>query len=268
MRPVFTAAIVFFLLFSLFSSPVIASSQQAYQDYLYQLDVYRQTYTDFQVAKNEYEKFKTLTSESTALAKTIAMLNQRDMMLRAYLLLLNEKLNEDRGLTPTEKQLYQTMLTSELTFLKNHTDKIPSIGSIQDASTVSRELESHYVVLYASLRRTIAGIMLGNLAVASRSFDATVASAKAIMFANRGVFSNDKQAILDRWMLQIDAKRNLYQQKINAITTAAAKLSGNSIDDIDRTFLAVSKDAGEAKQYLTEATSYVGELVSAMKYQD
>ena len=69
-------------------------------------------------------------------------------------------------------------------------------------------------------------------------------------------------------MLQIDNKRNLYQQKINAINTANGKLTGNSIDDIDRNFTKILKDAGEAKQYLTEATSYLGELVTTLKYQD
>src|SRR3972149_4862635 len=77
---------------------VFASSQQAYQDYLFQFDIYRQKYSEFTVSKNEYLKSKTLTSQTTALEKTIAMLSFRDLLLRAYLLLLNEKLNEDRGL--------------------------------------------------------------------------------------------------------------------------------------------------------------------------
>ncbi|OHD25944.1 MAG: hypothetical protein A2Y38_05705 [Spirochaetes bacterium GWB1_59_5] len=253
---------------ALLALPVKASSQQAYQDYLYQLDVYRQTHTDFQVAKNEYEKFQSLTSESTALAKTITMLGARDMLLKSYLFLLNEKLNEDRGLSQTEKQLYQTVIGSEVKFLAEHAGRIPSIGSLEDATVVSRELESHYIVLHASLRRTIAGLVLGNLAIQSRQFDSIVASAKALVGANRGAFALDKQAIMDRWMLQIDNKRSLYQQKINAITSANTKLTGNSLDDIDRNFTKILKDAGEAKQYLIEGTSYMGELITALKYQD
>ena len=256
------------MLVLLVALPVKASSQQAYQDYLYQLDVYRQTYTDFAVAKNEYEKFKSLTSQSAALTKTIGMLTQRDVLLRAYLSLLNEKLNEDRGLSQTEKQLYQTVISNEITFLAEHAGRIPSIGSLDDATDVSHELESHYNVLHASMRRIISGVILGTLAIQSKQFDTITTSAKALVAANRGVFTLDKQAIIDRWMLQIDNKRNLYQQKINAINTANGKLTGNSIDDIDRNFTKILKDAGEAKQYLTEATSYLGELVTTLKYQD
>src|SRR3989344_509591 len=150
---------VLLMLVLLVALPVKASSQQAYQDYLYQLDVYRQTYTDFAVAKNEYEKFKSLTSQSAALTKTIGMLTQRDVLLRAYLSLLNEKLNEDRVLSQTEKQLYQTVISNEITFLAEHAGRIPSIGSLDDETDAFHELESHHNVVYGSLRRIISGVI-------------------------------------------------------------------------------------------------------------
>src|SRR3989344_5828917 len=94
-----TALALVVILFLTLAGSVFATSQQAYQDYLYQFDLYRQRETDFRVAKTEYEKFRSLTSETTALEKTKLLLAQRDQLLRAYLLVLNEKLNEDKGLT-------------------------------------------------------------------------------------------------------------------------------------------------------------------------
>lgn len=270
MRNFLRFAFVFLVLLGLpvLLTPVRASSQQAYQDYLYQFDLYRQTNTDFQVAKNEYLKFKSLTSQATALDKTKLMLSQRDELLRAYLFLLNEKLNEDRGLAATEKQLYQSLITNEVTFLNAHKDRMASIGSLEDTVTVSRELESHYMILYASMRQTIIGIIVGTLSVQAQRFDTTNNAAQAVVNSSRGAFTPQKQATMDRWLLQIANKRSLYQQKIESIRTASNQLKGNYQDEIDRTFQTMQKDASEAKQYLIEATSNLGELVNALRYQD
>src|SRR3990167_2153444 len=139
----------------LLSSHISASSQQAHTDYLYQYDVYRQSYNDFKVAKNEYEKFKSLVSQTDALEQTKKMLAQRDVLLRSYLLLLNEKLNENKGLDGSDKTLYQTLIQNEVKFLESHANLIPAIGSIDDTVDVSKQLESHYNILQTSIRQTI-----------------------------------------------------------------------------------------------------------------
>ncbi|MEK7119839.1 MAG: hypothetical protein AAB889_04945 [Patescibacteria group bacterium] len=271
MRNSLRFAFIFLVLLTLpalLALPVKATSQQAYQDYLYQFDLYRQTNTDFQVAKNEYLKFKSLTSQTTTLEKTKTMLSQRDELLRAYLFLLNEKLNEDRGLTATGKQLYQALIANEVTFLNAHKDRMTSIGSIEDTVNSSKELESHYTILYASMRQTIIGIILGNLSVHAQRFDTIGTTAQALVNTNRGAFTPQKQATIDRWLLQIANKRSLYQQKIEAINTTNNQLKSNYQEEIDRSFQAMQKDAGEAKQYLAEATGNLTELMNALRYQD
>ena len=114
-----TALLVLFLLTPfVFALSVRATSSQAYQDYLYQFDLYRQKYNDFQVAKNTYEKFNTLESQSLALSSTKTMLQQRNTLLHAYLLYLYERVGEHGGITPSNKQLYQSLLANELAFLE------------------------------------------------------------------------------------------------------------------------------------------------------
>lgn len=262
-----TALALIVLLFLAFAGHVLATSEQAYQDYLYQFDLYRQRETDFRVAKTEYEKFRSLTSETTALEKTKALLAQRDQLLRAYLLVLNEKLNEDRGLSSSEKTLYQRLIQSEIVFLDGHILLIPSIGSIADAEKISDQLTDHYDILAISIRQTIAGISLGQLAALAREYDAALASAQTIIATNRGVFTPQKQATLDRWVLSITNKRSLYKQKIDGINQASAQMKGD-IQEIDRTFAQIQKDIAEARQYLAEGASFLGELVTALKYQD
>lgn len=261
--PFLPIVFLFFLI-----SQVMASSQQAYQDYLYQFDVYRQKHSEFTVAKNEYLKFKTLTSQTTALEKTIAMLSQRDLLLRAYLLLLNEKLNEDRGLSATDRQTYQSLMNNEIVFLEGHSKLVGSIGSLEDATETSRQLESHYNILQASMRQTIGGITLGNLAVFAKQFDIALADARALVDINRGIFTPQKQATIDRWLLQITNVRSLYQQKIEQITASNRQFRGSNLDVQNRTLSELKKDVGEARQYLVDGSGYIGELVNALRYTD
>jgi len=258
---------VIFVILVVFVSPIRASSEKAYQDYLYQFDLYRQKYSDFTIAKNEYEKFGSLTSQTTALAKTSAMLSQRDQLLRAYLLLLNEKLNEDRGLPDTQKATYWALTGNEISFLDSHSTLVGSIGSLDDATEVSKELESHYTILGASMRQVITGVSLGQLALLARQYDTALADAKALLTANRGAFSPQKQATVDRWILQITNTRSLYQQKIDSINTKNAQLKGSSTETLDDLFGELKRDLGQAKQYLMEGNRFIGELIETLRYQ-
>ena len=245
-----------------------ATSSQAYQDYLYQFEVYRQKYSDFQVAKNEYEKFKSLASQTAALEKTKIMLSQRDQLLRAYLFLLNERLNEDQGLNVPEKQQYQTLIKNEVTFLDGHSALVPSIGSLPDAVKVSEELQSHYNVLSRSMRQTIVAISLGQLSVLSKQYDTALQKAQDIITNRRVVFSPQKQANLDRWLLQIQNKRSLYQQKINAVSSANTTMKPGDVALLDRQFTRLMADLSESKQYMVEGAAFMEELVNSLRYQD
>ncbi len=252
---------------TLFAPHIKASSKQAYQDYLYQYDVYRQTYADFDVAKTEYQKFKSLGSQTDALAKTKAMLIQRDSLLRAYLLVLVEKLNEDRGLSPTERNDYQTILTNEVRFLDKHARLVPEINSLGDADTISRQLGDRYNILATTLRRTIIAISLGQLTFLSGEYDATVLKAKTAVSENRSIWDAGKRSTLDRWLLQISNKRILTQQKIDAIRKVNASLSGD-LSELDRSFTELTLDISEAKQYLFEGTGFLKELLRNLVFPD
>ncbi len=268
MRKVLWVLLILLFVLTSLRNFAYASSDTAYQDYLYQFDLYRQTYTDFQVAKNEYQKFKSLESQTAALDKTRIMLVQRDNLLRAYLLLLNEKLNENRGMGASEKQLYQTLIRNEVTFLQNHAQLVPSLGSLADASSVSQQLESHYIILQKSMRQTIIGISVGNLGDVRRQFDQSVTMAQALINATRGIFTPQKQATMDRWLLQINNKRSLYQQKIDSINSTNASWDTNNLDEMNRKFLGLQQSIASAKQELQEGSSFLGELVNTLRYQD
>lgn len=244
-----------------------ATSQQVHQDYLYQSDRYRQAMTELETAKAEYEQYKSLSSQTAALAKTITLLTQRNRMLRAYLLFLNEKLNENTGLASHDKQSYQALLQNEIGFLEKNTASITAVGSLEEAKDVSRKFESHYDMFSASVRQTIVGISLGRLNALARRYDELTPAMQDLIATYRDQYSPEKQATFDRWMIAITNKRGLFQQKAGEIAQNATEISGDRYD-IDRTFSQILKSLGDARQFLTEETSYLRELIGALRYQD
>lgn len=248
--------------------PTYAASSQAYQDYLYQFDLYRNKYSEFKIAKNEYEKFKSLESQTTALEKTKIMLAQRDELLRAYLFFLNEKLNEDHGLEAREKQLYQTLIRNEATFLDNHRKLVAAIGSLDDAVTVSQAIESHYLTFQTTIRQIIIGVRLGQLTLLANQYDTVLASAKNLVILWRTTFSPQKQATIDRWLLTITNKRSLYQQKIDKVSRTNSGLRSSSLDELDQIMGEQQKNLAEAHQYLIEGTANLRELMNSLRWND
>jgi hypothetical protein len=259
--------IIIFSLFILLSSSthVFADSDQSYKDYLYQADVYRTKYNQFAVAKNEYDKFNTLTSQSTALEKAKSMMVERDIMLKSYLQLLTDKLNENNGISDSDRQLYQEIINNENAFLDKHRQLSDAIASISDASTVSNNLTSHYIVLSTSIEQIIVELQIGNLTVNSRKFDQTLAQIDNFIQNNRMILAVPKQTIIDRWMVSIKNKRNLYQQKIDQISQDNYALKVTTQDELNKKSLDFTRGIGETRTYLLEGTSYINELMNVIK---
>lgn len=247
---------------------VSANSEKAYQDYLFQYDQYRLKLNNFKVARTEYLKFQTLLSETTALDTTRAMMIQRNALLRSYLLLLTEKLNENQGLTPTDKQLYQKLIQNENMFLATHTQRISSIGSTADATEISKQLESHYFILYAGIHQTRISLSLGELMKTDNEYKKNFDALQQLADMNKALVSPEKQSTIDRWLLQINNKQNLYLQKVEQIMTANAQFKGNTQQEMDELLANIQKTMNEAKQYLIEGTSFMQELVTLIHYNE
>lgn len=252
-----------------FVTPVHATSQQAYQDYLYQFDRYRQTYSDFQRAKETYFKYHSLTSQTQAVTASQTMMTQRNLLLRGYLLFLNEKLNDDQGLSETAKQQYQGNLQKELAFLETQNQQIAGLTSIDEATSTSKLLETHYVPLQITIRQIIIGITIGKLSGLARTFDQNLQTAQTLLAANTGVLAPEKVSIINRWLTQIQNTRSLYQQKIDEIETSATTQFATitTLSEVDQKFADINKKFPEAQKLLTQMTGYLGEVVQTLQYQ-
>lgn len=249
-----------------FSYQVRASSNQAYQDYVFQFGQYRSFFNDFRVAVNQYHQFNSLESQQDALDKAKRAIAQRDTVVRTYLLFLNEKLSENPGLASTELGLYRSIITNEIAFLDQHSTLVPSISSIPDAETSSKEFIKQYAALQAAMRQTIVAIELGYLNYFAQEFEKTAIQAQLLIGSNRTNMTPAKQAALDRWLLELSNKRSLYQQKASTIRTASFKLIGDEMEQSQK-FNLIQTDLLQARQYIIEGIGFLNELGNALKYQ-
>ncbi len=251
---------------SLWRTPVQASSPQAYQDFNYQFDQYRQKLSDFQAAYTQYKQFNSLTAQQDALDKVKALLAQRNMVAKTYFLFLNEKLNENPGLGSADTAGYRTAITNQIGLLDQNTVQSQTIGTLADAATVSTAFIKNYNAMQAAYRQTIVGINLGYLQYFGSKFDAAAASAQTLIAASRGDSSPEKQATMDRWMLNLSNQHSLFTEKIVLIQKALPGIKGD-VQEQDRQLATIQKTMLAARQDLIEGASYLGELQDALHYE-
>lgn len=248
-------------------STVKASSATAYQDYLFQFDRYRTTFSTYQVALGEFKKYSSLASEQDALDKAKLLLVQRNLVARTYFLFLTSALSENPSMPATDLTLYQSIITNEIAFLDKESTLAPSLSSLTDVEKTSQEFIKHYPILQSGFRQVIIATQLGYLRYFAKKFDGLAAEAQMIITANKSMLSDTKRSTLDRWILALSNKRSLYQQKVDSVRTGAFQLTGD-IEDQDRKFTVLLQNLSEAKQFLQEGSSFFTEIETALMYDD
>lgn len=257
--------LLFFVVFFAAALPARASSQQAYRDYQYQFDVYRQRLSDYRIAQNQYLQFQSLASQQDTIEKVKLYLAQRNNVAKTYFLFLNEKLTENPGLVQGELPLYRTIITNQIGFLDQNIVLAPSVASFDDAKSVSEKFETNYDIMQSAYRQIIAAIELGYLNYFARRFDTAVGTVQKLIAENRLYAPPEKQATLDRWLLALSNKHNLYRQKANAARSQIPKIAGD-VQQQDRIFGQLQLSINAARQDLVEAGAFLKELETALTY--
>jgi hypothetical protein len=261
----FVSFILLAVSFLIAPHPVLATSQQAYQDYQYQFSVYRQRLSDYQIALNQYKQFKSLASQQDVLEKVKLYIAQRGNVAKTYFLFLNEKITENPGMIASEKQTYRAILTNQIAYLDQHLILAPSIASLDDAEDVSEKFVTNYETMQSAYRQIIAALQLGYLNYFAKQFNDVATHSQALISASKTDASPQKQAILDRWLLALSNKYSLYQQKANTIRATIPKITGD-VQQQERLFQQLQGTVNTARQDLVEAGSYLKELETALTY--
>lgn len=243
-----------------------ASSAQAYTDFQYQFDQYRNRLNEYNQALTNYQQFNSLTSQQETLDKSKLLIAQRSVAAKSYFLFLNEKLNEDPGVGAGEKATVRTTMTNQIALMDKISSEAPPVQSLDDATKLSQVFVKNYFAMQISYRQTIVQLQLGYINYFAGVFDTVASQSQLLINASRGQVSPEKQAVLDRWLLALSTIHSTYQQQYKTIQTALPKIAGDVLEQ-DRQFAAEQKTLEAARQNLAEGASYLKELENALRYE-
>jgi len=116
---------------------------KAYQDYIYNYDLYLKAHKEYLVAKNQYETYQTLTSQTIALEQTMAMLRARDEVLATFLMAVRIKLADETNVASSKLNLLYLELDEEAQWFREHKEALTSAGSIPDLVDLGNRAKPH-----------------------------------------------------------------------------------------------------------------------------
>lgn len=257
----------FILIFLLFASPVFSedfNSSKAYQDYLYNYNLYRSSHDNYLSAKNEHLSYKTLNSQTKALEATREMLKNRDEALRTYLTALRMRLKETTGIINYQQNLEYLKLDLETNWLTLHKDSLSAPTSLEDLFKTSADFEKRYpdteVLAYQSLGTILSGKqdnIRNQISDQIKKIEDKITEIK-----NTGE-SVDK---LQQWLGEAKKKVVASQTKQ---TEAENILKALDADENNKKgeFNNAQAAIGESNQNLKEAASFLTEIIVEIKHE-
>jgi len=243
-----------------------ASSQQAYGDFQFQFDRYRNTLSAFHTAYSTYKQYGSLASQQEALIRVQELIPQRNLATKTYFLFLYEKLMENPGLTQGQKAEYQTRIHTQIAALDQNSAQAGAIVTFEDAANLDTWYTDTYKYLQADFRQTIVGIQLGYLSYFAAKLTESAAWAQSLVILGKDANTPAKQALFDRWLVTLTNKYNEYQMHEAAIRSSMPKLTGNTQTQ-ERHFSEIQERIRLARQSLVDGVSYLTEIEEALRYE-
>jgi hypothetical protein len=236
---------------------------KAYQDYIYNLNLYRQAYQKFVLAKNEHLSYKTLTSETNALETTKEMLEARSQAIIVYLTALKMRLSETTGVLNYQSNLRFVELMKNIDTFETQKNLFPAAATLKDLLKVSSQFENQYskteVLTYNTLFTVVSG--KENNLRDQIQFQITKLEQKLAQMSKEGLKDTLRA---ERWLLEAKNKITLSQQKQDEANKNLSKLTPQQKDK-NKVFAESQLMLEESNQYLKEAISNLKELVIEIK---
>lgn len=263
------AIILSVLLFAGNFAPVFAqaSYEELYTNYINTLDIYQKAHSEYQIAKNGYIKNPTIAAQAQAIEKTKTMLELRDETLITYLRALKQKLADTQGVATNDLNNFSAQIDLELAWLSTHKNSISSAGSLSDLVDDSDEAADRYsetteVVIY----NTLNSVSLGKVVSFRNRERDVVGEIKDFLLIVKG--NGDKDvSLIERWLIEIDDRFIRSNDKEVESSNLAAAITSKSRDKL-KEFNTAQTKAEEARQYLKEASFFLGEIVNNIKTAD
>lgn len=236
-------------------------------EFTQKLEEYNSSYSDFQIAKNSYETYQTLSSLTQALDKSKIYLAKRDELIIKHFQLLVAKINETDFKDENSKVSLIQKATDEISFFESHVNLIPAIATINDVTTSAGNAEGEIPLSNIRSKQILGEILIEKVRLIILDYDANTKNL-AQQISEIKSKSEKPKTITDkweRWLVEINNKRVLSE---NNLTEASNELSILKKDeDFGKKFDKIRINIVQGNLYLKEGTNFMEEILEEMKYQ-
>lgn len=264
---VFALGIVLFLLpQKSYSEEKIFDADKAFQDYLYNYNLYRESHSEYIIAKESYLKYQTLTSKNTALEKTRLMLKNQDEVIKTYLTALRLKLAEVSGITNYGQNVLYLRVDEEIPWFKKHQESLNSAGTLEDLVSLSEDGKGQYQKTEILAYQTLGTILTSKQGVLYEEISQRIKELKEKIGEIRA--KGDKNTSLaERWLLEAENRLTRSQEKQFSAQQLLTQMKTNNFNK-NKSYNEAQFTIEESHQYLKEANSYLKEVIRELKNAD
>lgn len=234
---------------------VQAGFSEDYQGFLKTYDAYRTAHNTYNTTRNQYLQYGTLNSQNEALEAVKKFLVMRDEVILSYISLLRLK-NTDTLLT--------SLLDDEERLLKDHREKVPAVGTLSDAVSVSQTAENRHLPFQITSRKIVATLLIAKVDTLRLRYQQLEIKANSLIqtLKNQG----KDVTTLERWLLDAKNKELLVELKLLEARNKTTALRASSPENLTQEYNAIQFTIFEANQYLREALRFITELSENIKY--
>lgn len=131
--------------------PTDARFQQYKTDYLFNRDIYNQSYLDYTTKKQVHTRYGTIITQKEKLEATRSSLIARNTMLRTYLLALRTLLDKYQSQNPTETEKLKIDLSKWEAWLQEQNSVVNSLLNPDDFSKNAQDFKEKYIQIQVSI---------------------------------------------------------------------------------------------------------------------
>lgn len=248
----------------------LSNFDKVYQTYISSVEVYKISHSEYVLARAQYLRYRSLTSQEGAQVKTIEMLRKRDEVVISYLKAIKERLRESVGVEQITKNDLSVRIDEDIGWFSDHQNRVSSAVTLKDLVKDSDEAEKRFEGVMPLFYEVLSTVSLGlltdyddrltNQLVGIRS------KVESISKDERGEYQLDlrKMQLIEKWifesesrMLRSAEKRSESQEMISDIR-GLKKVTLRSYDNI---IIKIS----EVRQHLKEAVTFMTEILREVK---
>ncbi len=241
--------------------------ERARKDYIYNMEIYKKAYANYQLARSEYLQAKTLISQNKAKEATLEMLKARDEVVITYLTMLRMKLAEVRGISDTVRDGFYARIDTEVSWHLKHKDILTSAATLEDLFADSDEAKIRFPLTEGVTYEILSEIMFAKASLVRESAKSVFDELKQFVSEVRQSGKKDT-SVIERWILAVENKFTRSDDKEMEARNIAIRLSKAPSSQRLNLYYEERFRLEESLQYLKEAQNYMKEIVKEIKTAD